>query len=56
MKLKQRAEAPKEEFLKTKEQLRVEVLPKKQDEAVQKWLKELKEKAKIETNPAVLAD
>jgi len=56
VKLKQRVEAPKEEFLKSKEQIRLEVLPKKQDEAVQKWLKELKEKAKIETNPSVLAD
>ena len=56
VRLKQRIEAPKAEFDKLKEELKKKILPKKQDEAVAAWIKELRAKAKIELNPAIAAD
>jgi peptidyl-prolyl cis-trans isomerase D len=56
VRLKQRIEAPKADFDKTKEELKKRILPKKQDDALAAWIKELKAKAKIEINPAITAD
>jgi peptidyl-prolyl cis-trans isomerase D len=56
VRLKQRMEAPKADFDKTKEELKKRILPKKQDEALVAWIKGLKAKAKIEINPAITAD
>jgi peptidyl-prolyl cis-trans isomerase D len=56
VRLKQRIEAPKAEFDKTKEEIKKKILPKKQDDALAAWLKELRTKAKIEINPALAAD
>ena len=56
LKLKNRVEQNKDAFAKEKEQLKQSLLPKKQQEAVEAWLKGLKAKAKIEINPALLTD
>jgi len=56
VKLKSRVEAPTAAFAMQKEALKQKVLPKKQQEALEKWLKDLRAKAKIEINPAILAD
>jgi peptidyl-prolyl cis-trans isomerase D len=56
IKLKSRTELNKENFAKEKEQIKQSLLPKKQQEALEAWLKELRAKAKIEVNPALLAD
>lgn len=53
LKLKNRVEAPKDEFQKTKEQIKKQLLPKKQQDAIEAWLKELRSNAKIEINPAL---
>lgn len=56
VRLKQRIEAPKSDFDKTKDELKKKLLPKKQDDALAAWIKELRAKAKIEINPAIVAD
>lgn len=56
VRLKSRTEAPKTEFDKNKEQIRQRLLPKKQDEALDSWTKELRAKAKIEINQALVAE
>lgn len=56
IRLKQRVEGPKEEFAKTKEQIKQKLLPKKQEEALAAWTKGLREKAKIEINQALVAE
>lgn len=56
VKLKQRIELNSADFQKNKEQIKQTLLPKKQQEALDEWLKELKAKAKIEINPALLAE
>ncbi|MBT0654007.1 SurA N-terminal domain-containing protein [Geomobilimonas luticola] len=56
VKLKNRQEADTAEFQKSKEQLKQTLLPKKQQEALDNWLKELKTKAKIEINQPLIAD
>ena len=56
IKLKNRIEASKDDFAKQKEEIRRKLLPKKQDEAVEKWLKDLRAKAKIVINPALTAE
>jgi peptidyl-prolyl cis-trans isomerase D len=56
IKLKERVEMNKDEFAKTKEQIKQTLLPKKQQDALDSWMKELKGKAKIEINPGLLAD
>lgn len=56
VRLKQRIEAPKADFEKSKDELKKKLLPKKQDDALAAWIKELRAKAKIEINPALAAD
>lgn len=56
VKLKNRQETDTAEFQKSKEQLKQALLPKKQQEALDNWLKELKTKAKIEINQPLIAD
>ena len=56
IKLKNRAEMNKEAFAREKEQIKQGLLPEKQKEALDKWLKDLKAKAKIEINQALLAE
>ena len=55
VRLKQRTEASKADFEKAKEELKKKLLPKKQEEALDKWVKELRAKAKIEINQALVA-
>jgi len=56
VRLKQRMEAPKAEFDKTKQLIKQKLLPKKQEEAVAAWTKGLRAKAKIEINQALVAE
>ena len=56
VKLKNRQAADTAEFQKSKEQLKQSLLPKKQQDALDTWLKELKAKAKIEINQQLVAD
>ena len=56
VRVKSRIEAPKAEFDKTKEELKKKMLPKKQEESLASWTKELRAKAKIEINQALVAD
>jgi peptidyl-prolyl cis-trans isomerase D len=56
LKLKSRTETDTAEFQKVKEQIKESLLPQKRQEAVAAWLKELRAKAKIEQDPALLAD
>ena len=56
VKLKDRIEAPTTDFAKNSAAIKQALLPKKQQEALDKWTRELREKAKIEINPAVLTD
>ena len=52
---RQRTEAPKADFDKGKEELKKKILPRKQEEALDAWLKDLRAKAKIEINQALVA-
>jgi len=56
VRVKSRVEAPKGQFDAAKEELKKKMLPKKQEDALVEWTKGLREKAKIEINPALLAD
>lgn len=56
IRLKSRIAADTATFQQTKEQLKKAMLPKKQQEVLDAWLKDLKAKAKIETNQALLTD
>jgi len=56
VKLKNRTEAPTTDFAKNSGAIKQQLLPKKQQQALDAWTKELRAKAKIEINPAVLAD
>ena len=56
VRVKSRTEAPKAQFDAGREELKKKMLPKKQEEALAEWSKTLREKAKIEINPALLAD
>ena len=56
IKLKNRVAGDMAEFQKTKEEIKKSLLPKKQQEALDAWLKELKAKAKIEINQALFAE
>jgi len=53
VRLKSRVEADMADFQKEKERLRQSLLPKKQNEALEAWLKGLKDKAKVVVNPAL---
>lgn len=56
VKLKARTDAPTTELAKSSESIKQTLMPKKQQEAVDTWLKELRAKAKIELNPSILQD
>jgi peptidyl-prolyl cis-trans isomerase D len=56
VRVKSRTESPKAEFEKSKEELKKKMLPKKQEEALENWIKELRTKAKIEINQALVAE
>jgi peptidyl-prolyl cis-trans isomerase D len=56
VKLKSRIEAPTTDLAKNKESIRQSLLPKKQQGAIDAWLKDLRSKAKIIINPAILGD
>jgi peptidyl-prolyl cis-trans isomerase D len=56
VKLKNRTELNKDAFPKEKDQIKQSLLPKKQQDALSSWIKGLKDKAKIEVNPALLTD
>lgn len=56
VRVKSRTEAPKAQFDATREELKKKMLPKKQEDALNEWTKGLREKAKIEINPALIAD
>lgn len=56
IKLKGRVEASKDGFAAQKETIRAQILPKKQEDAIDKWLKDLRAKAKIVINPALTAE
>jgi peptidyl-prolyl cis-trans isomerase D len=56
IKLKNRTVASKEDFQKSREEIKKQLLPKKQQEAIEAWLKELKAAAKIEINKQLIAD
>jgi len=56
IKLKNRTAANKEEFQKNKEEIKKQILPKKQQEAMDNWIKELKATAKVEINQQLIAD
>ena len=56
VRVKSRAEAPRSDFDKTKEALKKKMLPKKQEDALASWTKELRAKAKIEINQALAAE
>lgn len=53
VRLKQRIAADAAGFMKEKEQLRQALLPRKQNEAIESWMKGLRDKAKIVLNPAL---
>jgi peptidyl-prolyl cis-trans isomerase D len=56
IRLKQRIEADRGGFIQEKEKIREILLPKKQQEAQEAWLKGLRDKAKIVINPALMTD
>jgi peptidyl-prolyl cis-trans isomerase D len=56
VKLKTRTDAPTTDLAKNSETIKQALLPKKQQDALDTWLKGLKAKAKIEINPAILND
>lgn len=56
LKLKNRVAADVSGFQQAKEQVMQSLLPKKQQEAMDTWLKDLRAKAKIEINQALLTD
>jgi len=56
VKLKNRIEAPTTDFTKNSGALKQTLLPVKQQEALDNWLKGLRAKAKIEISPALLND
>ncbi len=56
VRLKNRTAAGTEEFQKAKDTIKKQILPKKQQEALDAWIKELKATAKIEINQQLIAD
>ncbi len=56
IRLKSRSEAPRAEFDRTKAAIKQGMLPAKQQEALTNWVKQLRGKAKIEINQALVAD
>ena len=56
IKLKTRTEPNKDAFALEKESIKKTLLPKKQQDALEEWLKGLRAKAKIEINPALFSE
>lgn len=56
IRLKSRSEAPRGEFDRTKAAIKQRMLPKKQEEALTTWIKQLRSTAKIEINQALVAE
>lgn len=56
VRVKSRLEAPQTDFQKTKEEIKKNMLPKQQEEALSAWTKALRDKAKIEINQALVAE
>lgn len=56
VRLKQRVAASVTDFASQKESIRQKLLPKKQEDALAAWLKELKAKTKIDINKMLLVD
>ncbi len=56
IRLKNRIQANPADFEKNKAQIKQQLLPKKQQDALDAWVKELRAKAKIETNASLLTD
>lgn len=56
VKLKSRTEAPLADLAKDSGTIKAALLPKKQQEALDKWVKGLRDKAKIDINPQLLQD
>ncbi len=56
VRLKQRVEADKATFESSKEEIKKGILPAKHEEALDRWVKELRGKAKIEINQALVTD
>lgn len=56
VKLKSRTAADTASFQQTREELKKELLPKKQQDALAAWIKELRAKAKIEINAQLVAE
>ena len=56
VRLKNRTAAKTEDFQKSKEEIKKQLLPKKQQEALDTWVKELKAAAKIVINQQLIAD
>ncbi|HJV66606.1 MAG TPA: SurA N-terminal domain-containing protein [Geomonas sp.] len=56
VKLKNRIEAPTTDLAKNKETIKQALLPKKQQDAMAAWVKDLRAKAKIEINPMALGE
>jgi peptidyl-prolyl cis-trans isomerase D len=54
--LKNRSAASSSDFQKSKEEIKKQILPKKQQEALDNWIKELKTAAKIQINQQLIAD
>ncbi|QXE92251.1 SurA N-terminal domain-containing protein [Geomonas subterranea] len=54
--LKSRTEAPLTDLAKNSGSIKAALFPKKQQEALEKWVKGLRDKAKIDINPLVLQD
>lgn len=55
VRLKQRNAAPQTDFVARKDEIKRQLLPAKQEEALNNWIKELRSKAKIVYNPAITA-
>lgn len=56
VRLKSRTETSLDDFKKEREKIVAELRPRKQREAVEKWLKELRDKAKVDINPALTGE
>ncbi len=56
VRLKNRTQSNPADFEKNKAQIKQQLLPKKQQDALDAWVKDLRAKAKIETNASLLTD
>jgi peptidyl-prolyl cis-trans isomerase D len=56
VRLKSRNETPRDEFEKNKEQIKKALLPQKQEETLAAWLKDTRDKSKIELNQMLVTE